>query len=108
MDGVIFRLVEPCEVTFSFEVIDCSNLEFNFVDACENSFIFEEICLPYVEITFPTYCQNIIKFEELELCPELVFNWTCKVGEDYIYFITLGGEYFNTSDDKKLIVQKII
>lgn len=107
MDGVIFSLIEPCENTFTFEVIDCSNLQFSYFEVCETSLLFEEICEPYIIINYNTLCENLIETEELELCPELVFNWTCQVGEDYIYLVTSTSHFFDTSDNKHFVLKKI-
>ena len=107
MDSVIFRLVEPCENTFSFEVQEKNSLVFNYIPVCENALLFEEVCEPYIVINAPTLCFNLIEVEEPEFCPELVFNWTCKVGEDYLYLVTSTGHFFDTVDNKQFILKKI-
>ena len=107
MDNVIFHLIEPCENTFNFSVIDCSNLQFNYEGVCEVSIICEDVCEPYVIVNTPTLCSNLIFVEELDLCPELVFNWTCRIGEDYLYLVTSTSHFFDTSDNKHFVLKKI-
>lgn len=107
MDNVIFHLIEPCENTFAFEVSGCSNLQFNYSGVCETSLLFEDVCTNYIFVNTPTLCETVIGIKEFEICPELVFNWTCKVGEDYLYLVTSTGHFFDTIDNKHFVLKKI-
>lgn len=107
MDNVIFHLIEPCENTFQFEVECKGYLSFTFVDRCKVNLLFEEVCEPYIVANYVQICEVNLIMEELQLCPELVFNWTCQIGEDYLYLVTTEGYFFKTLDNKYFILKKI-